>query len=187
MNEEMLEILIGKHIDAEITPAEQRMLDDELERNAVARATFEQFKRLHDEAKEAVASVLAGGPAAEEVIERALRRVRPVSVLRAVFGAGSLRFAAGLAAGLMIGVGVHMASLSARGGDVVAPGQDAGGGVAAMQSGPGALVSEVLNATGTAPSGKVDWYNFTDSAGAQWVVERYRQDMVRPAVYYDGL
>ena len=41
MNEQMIELLIGKFIDSEITPAEQRLLDAELLRNPQTRRLLE--------------------------------------------------------------------------------------------------------------------------------------------------
>ena len=32
-----------------------------------------------------------------------------------------------------------------------------------------------------------DWYNFTDKQGNKWLVEGLREDIVKPAVYHDGL
>ncbi len=50
MNEEMLEILIGKSIDSEITPAEQRLLDVELKNNPEAKQLFQELQTLKDQA-----------------------------------------------------------------------------------------------------------------------------------------
>ncbi len=33
----------------------------------------------------------------------------------------------------------------------------------------------------------VDWYNFTDKQGNKWLVEGLRENMVKPAAYYEGL
>ena len=45
MTEEIFELLIGKYLDGEITPSEERLLEAELERNPKA-AELASFKRL---------------------------------------------------------------------------------------------------------------------------------------------
>ena len=52
MNEQMLEILISKYIDSEITPAEQKMLDAELQNNPEAQETLKALEQLRDQAQQ---------------------------------------------------------------------------------------------------------------------------------------
>ena len=37
------------------------------------------------------------------------------------------------------------------------------------------------------PERNVDWYRFTDEQGNQWMVEGLRENIVKPAVYQQGL
>jgi hypothetical protein len=34
---------------------------------------------------------------------------------------------------------------------------------------------------------QVEWYGFTDPAGNQWLIEGYREGVVKPASYHGGL
>jgi hypothetical protein len=73
MNEQMLEILISKYIDSEITPAEQKMLDAELQSNPEACETLKALEQLRDQSQQMLKEevVLSGAPAST-IIEQAL-------------------------------------------------------------------------------------------------------------------
>ena len=73
MNEQMLEILISKYIDSEITPAEQKMLDTELQSNPDAQETLKALEQLRDQSQQMLKEevVLSGAPAST-IIEQAL-------------------------------------------------------------------------------------------------------------------
>jgi hypothetical protein len=98
-----------------------------------------------------------------------------------------LRFAVGLAAGLIIGLSLHFA-LSSK----------------LISTNYEAPVKQLVQDTSSKPHPdrpyvqpvrdssenvirNVDWYSFTDEDGQQWLIERVRQDVVRPAVYSQGL
>ena len=49
MTNEILEILIGKYLDGEITPSEQQMLEEALVSEPQARELLEQLQNLHVE------------------------------------------------------------------------------------------------------------------------------------------
>jgi len=107
INEEMLEILIGKFLDSEITPAEQKLLDAELQSNPNAKKLFQQWQQIHEQTEQVLsAEILENGRSPEAIFQRAVtvhernrwkRRLRPVRWLPAV---GSL------AAGLLLGFGL---------------------------------------------------------------------------------
>lgn len=101
----MLEILIGKFLDAEISPAEKQMLDAALERDAQAKDLFNQLKELHELNQQAVTSdVIEKGRSAEDIFEDAWherKRIRLPYMIRAM---ASRKFAAGIAAGLLLGI-----------------------------------------------------------------------------------
>ena len=108
MTDEMLEMLIGKHIDGEITPAEQRMLKAALERDSGARELFEQLRDLHKSTRQVVAAEIGKREkTAEEIFERAWQRQTGRPARRLIELGGYWRFAAGLAAGLIIGLALH--------------------------------------------------------------------------------
>ena len=183
VTEDMLEILIGKYIDGEITPSEQGMLDGAMEKDAKVRELLEQLAELHEAGAEAVSSqVVDKGKSAEEIIDlawRGRRRGRPK-----IFSGGILRFAAGLAAGLLIGFALHL---------VVSGGSHG----RSDQIEPRTVASDTVDKRGIegiapSPAGgdtvrNVDYYGFTDQDGGRWLVEGLRENMVRPAVYYGDL
>jgi anti-sigma factor RsiW len=55
-----LEILIGRFLDGEISPAEQKVLENELEHNAQARELLEQMQLLTECSREVMASEVVG-------------------------------------------------------------------------------------------------------------------------------
>ena len=189
MTQEMLEILIGKYLDGEITPSEQQILQTELDCNPKAKELLEQFQDLHERSCEAVASeIIERGKEAEEIFEQAWQR-RPVNPLRRVLKIdGRLRFAAGLAAGLAIGLILHFVLplvSTQQSPDVPANivAQNAGN---QMDAGQQTYPQPLINPAGNSLR-NVDWYSFNDNQGNQWLIEGLRENMVRPAVYYGDL
>ena len=100
----------------------------------------------------------------------------------------TLRFAAGLAAGLVIGLLLHF----------VLPSNSQ------QPVGPTTSDLVVQNTTNQAKPEEpdfptlmsdndgnifrnVDWYNFTDKEGNQWLIEGLRENIVRPASYSEDL
>ena len=182
MTQEMLEILIGKYFDGEITPSEQQILDAALEEDSQARELLEQWQNLHKSSREAVVSVICErGKAAEEVFERAWQRQPGSSIRRTARTGGYLHFAAGLAAGLVMGLALHfvLPAVSTPRSDRVPPT------AIATTDAPGPTLQRVPSDETRDVTRNVDWYNFTDETGDQWLVEGLRESIVRPAVY-DG-
>lgn len=186
--EDRLEILIGKLLDGEISPAEQRWLDDELERNEDARNLLAQLRTLSNCGRQVVAAEIHSGDSSpEEILQRAWQQHERPSWRRVIRVAGHLRFAAGLAAGFALGLVLHFALV--RGGVSVTapvdpravavniPVQDAT--PDALDTGPVRYPRPVMR--------NVDWYSFTDQTGNQWLVEGVREGAVRPAVYSGDL
>ncbi len=191
VSDERLEILIGKALDGELSPAERRLLDDELGRNSDARAVLQELQALSECGREAVASQVALQPGeAERLFERAWQHRKKDPWHRLVKGAteGRLRFVAGLAAGFVLGLILHFALVWAGTGPSEAAEQPRG--VPHLATGTG-----LETAASRAPVQghvrpvirNVDWYSFTDDAGNQWLVEGVREGMVRPAAYQGDL
>lgn len=189
MTQEMLEILIGKYLDGEITPSEQHILQTELDSNPKAKELLDQLQDLHERSCEAVSSEIIGrGNEAGEIFEQAWQR-RAANPLRRVLKIdGRLRFAAGLAAGLIIGLMLHfvlpLVSTTQRP-DVPANmlAQNAGNQMdAEQQTYPQPLINPADNSLRN-----VDWYSFTDKQGNQWLIEGLRENNVKPAAYYGDL
>ncbi len=184
MNQEIIEILIGKHLDGEITPGEQRILDAELDRDPRASELLAELKDLHERSSELVASSIIGrGAVPADIFERAWQQAEH-PVRRAVKRVGYARVAVGVAAGFLMGLAVQF----------ILPGAFAPPNEPAA---PGAFVRNLgsppefeqptfpefpANAAGD-PIRNVDWYNFTDKQGNQWLIEGLRESTVRPAAY----
>jgi anti-sigma factor RsiW len=182
MTQEMLERLIGKSLDGDITPDERRILEAELDDNPGAKELFEHLRHLHERSSEAIAcGVLEQGAPADEIFERAWRLRTEAPVLRRVIASGWLRFAAGLAAGLVIGLTLHFVLImrpSASG--PIAPIAEGVHGIDARPPVPVSVpTQDVIR--------NVDWYSFTDQDGTKWVIEGLRENRIRPAVYHGDL
>ena len=189
MTQEMLEILIGKYLDGEITPSEQRMLEAELERNPQAKELLAQLQHLHERSCEAVTSeVIAPGRPAEDVFEHAWRQQSRHLLPLMMRKSGTIRFAAGVAAGLLMGLAVHfvLPAGSIPQSDPVAPGgfvQNTDDHASLEETNPPRLLPDTAGNVFR----NVDWYSFTDKEGNQWLIEGLREDVVRPAAYSGDL
>lgn len=184
--DETLQILMGKYLDGEISPDQERMLRDELEHDHQARELFERLKAIHQYSQEVVESAVAEqGDSPDEIFERAWQRAGLRSGQRITRAGGWLRFAAGLAAGLLIGLALHLA-LSER---ASPPRVGIRGGIGAEV--PANFLESRLESLRSDYSGNairsVDWYGFTDEAGDQWLIEGWRENIAKPAVYYGDL
>lgn len=101
----MLEILIGKFLDAEISPAEKQMLDAALERDQQAKDLFNQLKELDTLNQQAVTSeVIEKGRSAEDIFEDAWHERKRIRLPYMITAMASRKFAAGIAAGLLLGI-----------------------------------------------------------------------------------
>ncbi|MHC4758237.1 MAG: hypothetical protein ACYTE8_06245 [Planctomycetota bacterium] len=185
MEAEILEILIGKYIDGEITPREQEILDEEMERDFETRELIKQLKELDDRSREAVtAGILEHGKDTGDIFERAWRQRKNPLFNFLTSSAGWLRFASGLAAGLLIGIGLHFVLSSQP-----VPPNGVQGQLSAIQapqvtgSVQRARTAELSNGSTKTVNRNVDWFSFTDKSGDQWIVEGLRKDVVRPASY----
>lgn len=189
LDQETLELLMGKHLDGEISSAEARLLQTHLDQDADARQLLDQLQSLHQSSQEAVTeAVLGRGRSAQGIIDAALQQSqgrRPLRFLRRwVFS----QFAAGLAAGLLIATaGTFLLNPSAApepfgpvdgnttGGELV-PGPDRT---------PRWAVRTVPNA---GIQRNVDWFVFPDEQGQYYLIEGLREARrVTPAVYRGDL
>lgn len=182
--DDRLEVLIGKLLDGEISPGERRLLDRELEPDSRARTLLEQIRVLHECSTQVLArEVCSGGAAPQDIFERAWRQTRG-NAWRKVFRSGGLpRFAAGLAAGFLMGLILHLAFA---------------GGLKPPVNGPSETpISVADNRNRVWPvlerpdspqiTREVEWYGFTDQAGNEWLMEGLREGVAKPASYQGGL
>lgn len=191
MTQEILEMLIGKYLDGEITSSERQMLQAAMESDPDARELLEQLQDLHQQSREVISSeVLDKGKTAEEIFEQAWRH-RTKSPLHHIFGISSrFRFVAGLAAGLVIGLTLHFA-LPVRS----VPKSDMIPETVVAQSTTDQADADIEQlSTQSFPSShaqnvsrNVDWYSFKDENGDQWLIEGYRQSIVKPVAYNPDL
>lgn len=189
MTEEMLEILIGKYFDGEITPSEQHILEAALDNDSNARKLFEQLENLHEQSREVVASeILQKGKSAEEIFGRAWQHQTRRPLYWKIKAGGWLRFASGLAAGLIIGLALHFTLLEPSTPQVNIDPSNAMARNADDQPDVQKPTPMPLPSRGTRNvTRNVDWYSFTDENGDQWLIEGFRENMVRPAVYHASL
>jgi hypothetical protein len=184
MEPEILEILIGKFIDGEITIKEQEILDEEFEHNFEARELLKELQELDKQSREAVSSeVSACGKDASDIFECAWQRRRHPVFRFLTPTSGWFRFATGLVAGLLIGIGLHFVLSSQA---VPPPSTQQQMAVQGSQV-PGDIqasaVTTLPNPSTKTVNRNVDWFSFTDKSGDQWIVEGLRKDIVRPASY----
>ena len=201
MNHEMLELLIGKFLDSEITPAEQRLLDDQLCQDPHAQRLLQEYSQLHDHARQALQEhLLEQGTPAREIFQRALAvhkgcRYHPLKTKPA----RSLQVAAFLAAGFMIGLFVYGVWLSGTSTPVeprISP-------PAVVLNNPrvedvhkqpvnnNPFLSPRIVDLNPFPADRferrMDYFNYSDPSGAQYIIEAYRDKELQTATYNGGL
>jgi anti-sigma factor RsiW len=183
--DDRLEILMGKLLDGEISPAEQRLLESELEHNSQARELLEQLRTLHECGREVVAGeVLRRG--AQQHKKSFWRRVaRADGHLHTLFSTlGEPRFAVGLAAGLILGLGLHFVlvrGVEPRPAETMRP---VAGDVRVRTDDWNRVRLAASPREGGEITRNVDWYGFTDEAGNRWLVQGVREGAVKPVAYY---
>jgi len=189
MTQEMLEILIGKYLDGEITPSEQQILQKRLDNDTHAKELLEQLQALNERSSEVVATQIIGrGKEAEEIFEQAWQQQAANPLLRILKMDGRLRFAVGLAAGLAIGLILHFVLPFVS----TPPRPEVPVKILAENTENQTDAEELtVPQTPTDPAGNtirnVDWYSFTDNQGNQWLIEGLRENNVRPAAYYGDI
>ena len=188
MTEEMFEVLIGKYLDGEITPSEERLLEAELDRNPKAADLLEQFQNLHQRSSEVLAcELLEKGKSPEEIFNQALQKSKNIRH-HTIKLSGCIRFATGIAAGLIFGLALHyILPLMSTTYNDQAPAEAP---KYVKKIDENMLLGEtpqIETQSFAQPTRNVDWYSFTDKQGNQWMVEGLRENYVRPASYEQGL
>jgi hypothetical protein len=195
--ESRLEILIGKVVDGEISPGERRALERELDANNQAKELLEQLRALRQSSQEAIhAEVFRGGASADEIFERAWKQKSRASHRRLFLADRHVRFAVGLAAGFILGLGLHYVLLWNSGSPAQAPQRTLVAATSpaerseptiteppAEPSRPTPVYASVPARNPNKVTRQVDWYVFKDRAGNQYVIEGTREGMVKTAAY----
>ena len=210
-----LEILIGRLLDGELSPQERSLLEGEIQRDPHAKSLYEQMRVLHECSCGVVThEVLGRGADPAAIFERAWQQSKQ-SVWRQVargglerhgwrWGAradGHLRFAVGIAAGLLLGLVLRFVPLphsqipsnsSSQPRVAVDVPPDTYSrietGLPTRDTGLAAPVVPVRQSIGPRRiTREVDWYVYTDRDGNQWLIEGTHEGTVRSAAYPDGL
>ena len=187
MQHKILEILLNKFIDGELTANEKQLLEAELEQNPVAGQLLDEFRQLHSSSIEAVTfGVLEQGESLNDIFDSAHGRQFENMVAGRKKDRGWLRFTSGLAAGFLIALTIQMFVMNRP----------------AAQLPPPLPVSNKIETAPIAPKiitplnqlsrpghvlPDVQFYHFTDDTGNQWLLEGYHNTSVVPAVYNSDL
>jgi anti-sigma factor RsiW len=201
------EVLIGKFLDGALSPQDRHRLEAECERDKHVKELFEQMRVLHECSCGVVThEVLERGADPAEVFERAWQQSKRSfwqgsargDLVRqgGRWGAhadGHLRFAVGIAAGLLLGLVLRFVPL---------PLSQPSANLNPSSPPPVAVepVSPVVIPAGGArvvPVGQSiaprritresNWYLYTDQNGNQWLIEGTREGRIQSAAYPDGL
>jgi anti-sigma factor RsiW len=175
MTQEMLEILIGKYLDGEITPSEQQILQKKLDNDPRAKELLEQFQALNERSCEIVATQIIGrGKEAEEIFEQAWQRRAANPFHRILKMDGRLRFAVGLAAGLAIGIMLHFVlPFVSTPQSPPAPANILAQNTDNQMEAEQFAIPEPKTDSAENTLRNVDWYSFTDKQGNQWLIEGF--------------
>jgi anti-sigma factor RsiW len=214
-----LEILIGKLLDGELSPRERGLLESEIPMDRHAKELFEQMRVLHECSHGVVThEVLGRGADPAVIFERAWQQSKQSLWRRGATGGyerqgrrwgaradGHLRFAVGIAAGLLLGLVLRFVPLpltqtlsnspSSSQAPVAtnfSPETYNASPVAAVPSTRTASSGGAMTLVRQAPDPRltregVDWYVYTDRDGNRWLIEGTREGRMRSAAYPDGL
>ncbi len=185
LDHETLELLMGKHLDGEISGAEARLLQTHLEKDMPARQLLDQLQDLHRSSQEAMTeAILNRGRSAQDIIDAALQQSQGYRPLRALRKVVFSQFSAGLAAGLLIAAACFLSFIKPVGQQqpTIMAQQEADDG-SARDTAPRPRFAEWPKQNNRIQR-NVDWIVFTDEQGQHYLVEGLREDRrVRPAVY----
>jgi len=192
MNNDMIETLISKFIDSEITPAEQRLLDAELMSNPNARELLTRLQQLRVQTCQLLDEQLTGrGASAESLFQKACEQIdSPRQGQR--FGLSRFaKLAISLAACLLVALTVWAIVSNQTPNDPTQQPEKimtAKDDTATPESlEPRFKPRWVREITPTQRQRYMDWYIYTDPSGSQYLIESYRDHGVTTASANDGL
>lgn len=190
ITEEIFEVLIGKYLDGEITPSEQRLLEAKLNTDPKASELLEQFQNLHEQSSEALAvELLEKGKSPQDIFETAFRQSKHKRH-HIIKLSGWIRFATGVAAGLIFGIALHFTLLQTSSGRneqnlsrYTPPNAPE---YATLKKINDEILFGPPQSQGE-PVRNVNSFRFTDKNGNQWKVEGVGENFVRNAAYEQGI
>ena len=187
MSEELTEILIGKFLDSEITPAEQQLLEIELRKNPQSQKLLDELKQFHELTAQALDQELNESDAScEEIFQRASAQV-PDPKNQRIIKFNLWQKVASIAAMLMIGFSVYLVVQSNQVTNVVPP----TGGIPlppnttteiADNQGAQSLSTGPVQPVRYGPPGS-DFYYVKSPDGTEWLIQNPPQNQIRRASY----
>ena len=187
MQHKILEILLNKFIDGELTANEKQLLEAELEQNPVAGQLLDELRQLHNRSTEAVTcGVLKQGESFNDIFDSAHGRQFENMATGRKKDRGRLRFASGLAAGFLIALTIQI-FITNRPAAQLPPPLPVSNKIEPAPIGPEVItpLNQLRRPGRVLPD--VQFYHFTDEAGNQWLLDGYRNISVIPAVYNSDL
>ena len=186
MDNDRLEILMGKFVDGEIEPSEQRLLETQLAADPQSRRLFEEFKTLHALAQTDVTPLAESGRSFEAVFasawKKSLRgqhRIRKAPI-------GVIRFVSGMAAGLVLTVLVQVSMRPVAVVETAGP-ADSIPQAATLTNGPDRILTRAAGNNSTPVIKDVDYYYYTDENGQRWLIEGFRENIKTQLASYQDL
>ncbi len=174
MDNDRFEILAGKFIDGEIEPSEQRLLDAALAADPLNRRLFEQFRQLHTLAQTQITTQSNAGRSFDRIFADAWQKSRR-SHRRICLPWGIGRFAAGMAAGLLLAVMVQTAMQPTTQTPPVADLPQPLERITPRAAAPSPIIQDV------------DYYDYTDTEGRRWLIEGFRENIRTQRVVYQDI
>ena len=174
MDNDRLEILIGKFIDGEIEPSEQRLLEAQLAADPQSRRLFEQYRQLHETAQSQIAPLAETGRPFDNIFAVAWKQSHR-NRRRIVIPLGIGRFVAGMAAGLLLAVLVQTAIQPAAQLPTIVE----------LPQPPERIAPHA--AAGSPIIQDVDYYDYIDANGGRWLIEGFREHIKPQRVSYQDI
>ena len=192
MNNEMIETLISKFIDSEITPAEQRLLDEELTSNPESRQLLHDLQQLRDQSCQLLDEQLyRQGDSAETFFQKACEQKDSLNRFQIIRPSRFWKWAASMAACLLIALTIWMVWVARQPNGL--PAQPETINIAENSPVPDDPVEPRFNPrwvrdiTPTTSKRYIDWYTYTAPSGSQYLIESYRDHSVTTASTHEGL
>lgn len=186
MDNDRLEILMGKFFDGEIEPSEQRLLETQLGKDPQNRRLFDEFQSLHAMAQAEIAPLADAGRTFDAVFDTAWKQSRRGRQRFIKAPIGVVRFVSGMAAGLLLAFLIQFSMRPAALLDL--PGAS---GLTAQTTptaeGPDRILTRASTNTATPVIKDVDYYYYTDETGQRWLIEGYRENIRTQLASYQDL
>jgi len=184
MENETLQILITKFLDGEIASDERKALQRHLDKDPEAQKLFQRMEQLNHHSQQAVTeAVFNKGRPFDETFDKAWQKSDNAPVQRPLLLYRWANFAAGLAAGLMIGLAAHFVIFPDSSSTTTSPPVS----TVSSHAGPKVIQGFPRHLGRPPVIHNVDWYHLTNKAGEQWLIEGCRDELMTEAVYHGDL